>query len=134
MIAVDTNVIARAFFNDDEKQSPLAQKKIKGSIKKYGGIFISSYSLIELVWLMKVKKKEKKEIVDFLKFLLETKDIFIGKDEIVRKSLVFYEKGSADFSDFMIFFEAQEEQKIDLIATFDKKFSKNLGDHSIFLS
>ncbi len=126
MIAIDTNIIARAILNDDEIQSPLAKDKIRELINA-DGLFIASYSLIELVWIMNVKKKSKVEIIKILKNLLETKGVFIGKDESVRRALHLFEKGKADFCDYLIFCEAQEE-KIDTLITFDKNFAKDMGN------
>ncbi len=125
MITIDTNVLARSILNDDEKQSPLSKAKIKELINNEG-VFISSYSIIELVWIMRMKKKSKPDIILTLKKLLETKGIFIGNDGLVRRALSLFEKGKADFCDFMIFCESQAEN-IDTVVTFDKDFSKDMG-------
>ena len=82
MIGIDTNVLARSILNDDEEQSPLAKERIRKLIN-LDGLFIASYTLVELVWIMTIKKKSKKDIVLVLKSLLETKGIFIGRDDCV---------------------------------------------------
>lgn len=123
MIGIDTNVLARSILNDDEEQSPLAKERIRKLIN-LDGLFIASYTLVELVWIMTIKKKSKKDIVLVLKSLLETKGIFIGRDDCVRKAVTLFENGKADFCDYLIYSESQEE-KVKSIITFDKNFAKD---------
>ena len=87
MISLDTNVLARSILNDDEIQSPLAKEKIRKILKREE-IFISSFVVMELVWLMKVKKKSKELITSVLNSLLNTTGITIGSDKTVRLALV----------------------------------------------
>ncbi len=126
MIGIDTNVLARSILNDDEVQSPLAKQKIRELIN-LEGVFISSYTLVELVWIMTIKKKNKKDIILVLKSLLETKGFFIGRENCVRKAVALFESGKADFCDYLIYSEAHEE-KVKKIETFDKNFAKDLED------
>ncbi len=58
MISVDTNVLARAVLNDDAIQSPIAREHFRKILKK-DEIFVSSFAILELAWLMKVKKNQK---------------------------------------------------------------------------
>ena len=125
MIGIDTNVLSRSILNDDEEQSPLAKEKMRELINS-DGLFIASYSLVELVWIMTIKKKNKKDIVLVLKSLLQTKGIFIGRENCVRKAVTLFESGKADFCDYLICNESQEE-KVKGIVTFDKNFAKDVG-------
>ena len=125
MIAIDTNILARSILNDDEIQSEIARNKIKTFLKA-DGVFISSYSVLELVWIMTVKKKTKFEIVKTIETLLQTNGIYIGNDDCIRKAIGFYKKGKADFCDYLIYFESIDSKSEELM-TFDKKFAKDFN-------
>lgn len=123
MIAIDTNVLARAILNDDEDQSEIARNKIKKFLSEHG-IFVSSFTVLELVWIMTVKKKTKDEIIKTLETLLQTDGIYIGNDSCIRKATDFYKNGKADFCDYLIYCESLDS-KAESLVTFDKTFVKS---------
>lgn len=125
MIAIDTNVLSRSILNDDAVQSPIAKEKIRKLIHS-NGLFIASYSLVELVWIMTIKKKNKSDIVHTLKSLMQTKGISIGREDCVRRAIHLFENGKADFCDYLIYSESYEE-KVKGIATFDRNFARDIG-------
>ncbi len=118
MISVDTNILVRAFLGDDEIQSSKAQKfiEIASSKKK---LFISSYALLEFVWVLKVKKFTREEIYDAIINLIDAEGITIGQREVVLDAAEKYIKGKADFGDYMIMSEG-EKRGAHEIKTFDK--------------
>ena len=54
MISVDTNILARVISEDDEKQSKISKKFLLEHAQK-GDLYISSYVVLELAWLLKSK-------------------------------------------------------------------------------
>ena len=54
MIALDTNVLARAFLQDDSVQSPDAVRVIQ-ELADQEGVFVASSVLLELVWVLRKK-------------------------------------------------------------------------------
>ena len=125
MIAIDTNVLARSILNDDEVQSKLAKEKIRSFLEK-GGVFVPSVCVLELVWIMNVKKKTKENIIKTLEYLLQTDGFYLGNDGCVRKAVALYKSGKADFGDYLIYSEAIEANA-ELLSTFDKKFAESFA-------
>ena len=117
MINIDTNILVRIYLADDEKQYEAA-KSIFASNKTF---FISSYTLLEFVWVLRTKKYSRLEIYNAVIELVALNNIVVGKKDLIINSLVRYKKGKADFSDYMIL-----EDGLDCGATELKTFDKKL--------
>lgn len=124
MISFDTNVLVRAFLDDDREQSTAAQKFLKESSDQ-GKVFISSYALLEFAWVLKVKKFTRKEIVEAILTLVDSPGVTIGQKDVLLEALDSYVKGKADFGDHMILAESRKNG-VHEINTFDQKFLKDL--------
>lgn len=124
MISADTNVLVRAFLEDDEKQSKIAQKFLKEASTE-GNLFISSYALLEFAWVLKVKKFTRTEIVEAILALVDSPGVHIGQRDVLLEALDTYVKGKADLGDHMILAESKKNG-VHKIKTFDQKFSKDL--------
>ena len=98
MINIDTNILVRVFVNDNKEQYEQAKKIFKHDCD----FFISSYTLLEFVWVLRSKKYTRMEIYNCLSELVELKHIVIGQKDLVINSLNRYKKGKADFADYMI--------------------------------
>lgn len=122
MIGIDTNILVRAYLEDDDLQSKEAQEFLKNEANKRG-IFISSYAILEFVWVLKVKKFNRKSIYDAVIILCDSSGITIGNREVVLSALDKYKKGGADFGDYMIVAEG-EQNNTQKIKTFDKTLEK----------
>ena len=123
MIGADTNILIRAVLDDHPAESTFA----KGFLKKMAGgkkLFISSYAILEMVWVLKVKKRTRKEIYDALLDLLDSAGVVIGQREVVISALEIYIKGKADFGDYLILAEGGLYDAPKL-ASFDKIFCKD---------
>ncbi len=118
MISVDTNVLIRAFLADDPKQTPVAQMLLEkcANGKK---LFISSYALLEMVWVLKVKKYSRSEICEALLDLLDSPGIVIGQRAVITTAVESFIKGKADFGDYMIMAEGNANG-CHKFATFDQ--------------
>jgi len=122
MIGADTNILVRAVLEDHPRESLLAQQFLKQATENRE-LFISSYALLEMVWVLKVKGYARKEIYESVLDLLDSPGIVIGQREAVVAALEKYIKGKADFGDYLILAEGQLYQARKL-ASFDKVFCK----------
>ncbi len=118
MIGLDTNVLARACLDDDPIQSDIAKKMIS-TLASQRGLFISSYALLELVWVLKVKGVTRHKISAALLTLLDSPGIEVAERMTVVKALRSYERGNADFGDYLILAEG-ERHHCRQLATFDR--------------
>ena len=122
MINIDTNILVRVFLADDKEQYEEAKKIFNQNNKFY----ISSYVLLEFVWVLKTKKYTRLEIYNCLNELIELNNIVIGQKDLIINSLNRYKNGKADFSDYMIFEDGLYNDAKEL-KTFDKKLFEELG-------
>jgi predicted nucleic-acid-binding protein len=123
MIGLDTNILVRLYLADDVKQYEKAKVLLSSTDKSF---FISSYVLLELVWVLKTRKYTRAEIYDAVSVLIDSNNISIGRKEIVIRSLDRYLNGKADFGDYMILEEGKTYNSIKF-ETFDKMILKELG-------
>jgi predicted nucleic-acid-binding protein len=103
MIGVDTNVLVRYIVQDDIEQSKDATRFIEKRISSSNPGFINQIVLCELVWVLKrAYRYEKTIIFNVLKKILQTKEFVVDNADIVWIALGEYQKGEADFSDYLI--------------------------------
>ncbi len=122
MIGADTNVLVRAVLEDYPEESRLAQQFLKQT-SSHKKLFVSSYAILEMAWVLKVKKHTRQAIYESILDLLESPGIVVGQREIIIAALERYIKGKADFGDYLILAEGEHYQAPKL-ATFDKAFCK----------
>jgi len=122
MIGIDTNVLVRAFLEDEATQAHLAQIFMENTAKS-GNLFISSYALLEFVWVLKVKKFSREEIYNAVITLTDSQGITIGQRDVILTAIEKFYKGKADFGDYMILAEG-EKNGAQLLKTFDQTFAE----------
>jgi predicted nucleic-acid-binding protein len=122
MISADTNILVRAVLDDDPNESLFAKRFLKKSANEKK-LFLSSYALLEMVWVLKVKKRTRKEIYESLLDLLDSPGIVIGQREVVVAAVEKYMKGKADFGDYLILAEGEACQ-VHKLSSFDKILGK----------
>ncbi|WP_075553236.1 PIN domain-containing protein [Candidatus Paracaedibacter symbiosus] len=122
MIGIDTNILVRAFLEDDINQAHLAQVFMEMASQD-GGLFISSYALLEFAWVLKVKKFSRKEIYQALITLTDSPGITIGQRDVILAAAEKFYKGKADFGDYMILAEG-EKYGGQLLKSFDQTFAE----------
>ena len=84
MINIDTNIIVRLFLADDENQ----YKKAKDIFNQNCNFFISSFVLLEFVWVLKTKKYSRKEVYNAVSTLVELNNITGGNSQLFIHRLV----------------------------------------------
>lgn len=129
MISADTNILARAFLEDDPVQSKEAQEFLEKAAKA-GELFISSYAILEFVWVLKVKKFSREDIYSAVITLCDSTGITIGSRQVVLLALEKYKIGKADFGDYMIIAEGEDNKTLK-IKTFDIILREELKTFSL---
>ena len=124
MIGTDTNILVRAYLEDDKEQAEEAKEFLLKTTKEKS-LFISSYAILEFAWVLKTKNYSRKEIYEAIIMLMDSIGVIIGQGDVVLTALEKYIKGKADFGDYMILAEG-EKNKIYKLKTFDKAVQKEL--------
>ena len=122
MISIDTNVLVRSLIDDDDHQDKLAQDFFKKACLTEG-LFISSFVILETVWVLKTKKVQRSLIVELIEALLNTPQILISNQTLISAALSMYKSGRADFCDYLLLNDSLKHHVREL-KTFDQKFAK----------
>ncbi len=122
---VDTNLLTRVVLEDDESQAKEARDFLAKYAKKRQ-IFVSSYVILEFAWVLRTRGRSKQEIYDAITTIVDSSNMVIGQRSVVVKALAKYKSGKADFADYMIIAEG-EENGVYKIKTFDKKLHREFG-------
>jgi predicted nucleic-acid-binding protein len=102
MIGLDTNIVVRYLVHDDPAQTAKAVK-LMGSLSQELPGFLSLTVIAELVWVLKISYRFKKEEIEqLLETLLQSKELVIERAEVVWQALRQFSAGSADFADCLI--------------------------------
>lgn len=102
MIGLDTNVVVRYLTHDDAAQTAAAVRVIESLSQDSPG-FLSLIVVAELVWVLEVSYRFKKnEIEHVLETLLRSKELVIERAEIVWQALRKFSAGHSDFADCLI--------------------------------
>ena len=102
MVGLDTNVVVRYLTHDDPAQAAAAVK-VMDSLSSDSPGFLSLIVIVELVWVLEVSYRFKKnEIEQVLETLLRSKELVIERAEIVWQALRRFTASRADFADCLI--------------------------------
>lgn len=123
MIGCDTNVLIRALLEDNPGEAKIARQFLEKTSNEKK-LFISSYAILEMTWVLKVKKRTRQEIYESIMDLLDSPGIVLGQREAIVSALELYVKGKADFGDYLILAEG-ECHHAPKMASFDKEFCKD---------
>jgi predicted nucleic-acid-binding protein len=101
--AVDTNILARYFRDDDPLQSRRAAHFIQQAVRRNEPLYLNHVVLSELVWVLTaVYEHRKDEIVNMLEAVLLTGQFEIEDKHSVESALEDYKNSKADFPDCLI--------------------------------
>jgi predicted nucleic-acid-binding protein len=102
MIGLDTNIVVRYLTHDDAAQT-VAAVRVMDSLSSDSPGFLSLIVIVELVWVLEVSYRFKKnEIEQVLETLLRSKELVIERAEIVSQALWRFRASRADFADCLI--------------------------------
>lgn len=124
MIAIDTNILVRMFVDDAENQQQI--QWVSDLVRQQEAIYLSQIVQVEAVWIFEtVYELTKSEIVTILRVIANHPAIILEKPDQFVQALTLYESNPADFSDYVIFANAESTNCV--LWTFDKKLSKTQG-------
>lgn len=127
--ALDTNVLVRYIVQDDKAQAKKAAQIIE-ALQPETPAFISCIVICELNWVLQSAYKiSKEERIAALQGIMATSVFAIERMEACLKALRLYEKGSGDYSDYLIQQIARQEG-YPTVLTFDKNAQKSDGFQS----
>jgi predicted nucleic-acid-binding protein len=102
MIGLDTNIVVRYLTHDDPAQT-ITAVRVMDSLSAESPGFLSLIVVAELVWVLEVSYRFKKnEIEQVLRALLQSKELVIERAEIVSQALRKFSASRADFVDCLI--------------------------------
>jgi len=120
MIGLDTNILIRYLTHDDPEQTAAAVKLIDALSSESPG-FLSLIVIVELVWVLEVSYRcKKEEIEQLLESLLRSKELVIEQAEVVWQALRKFSAGGADFADCLIE-RSGHAAECEYTLTFDRK-------------
>ena len=126
MIGLDTNILLRYFVKDDPVQTPLAVRTMYSLSPQEPG-WISLLVLAELTWtLRRVFRLNRRAIAGIIAKLLNSQDVIVEQEEIVRQGLHLYSTTKADFADCIIAVSARSAG-CTTVATLDEIAARDLG-------
>jgi predicted nucleic-acid-binding protein len=128
MYALDTNVLVRYIVQDDDATEQV--QKATQAIERLvidDPAFISCIVLCEMNWVLRTAYKISKEgRIAALRKILSVAAFHIERLECCTKALKRYEKGKADFSDYLIQ-EIARQEGYDTVLTFDTEAQQDTG-------
>ena len=126
MIGLDTNVLVRYIMQDDARQSPKATRLIESLTSEQPG-FVPLVATVELVWVLSSSYGlNRAQVVEALDLLLRSKEIVVGRADLVLQAQRRFANGGADFADCLIERIAQA-QGCRATMTFDAGAAKAAG-------
>lgn len=124
MILLDTNIILRFVLNDDNILSPKAKSLISKIGKEKTRIYVSMLAISEVIFtLERSYKLPKLDVAQNLILFLQTPNIVVEQEELLRKTLVYYVNKNISFID-SYHVALMEKKKLKRIYSFDWDFDK----------
>lgn len=126
MIGLDTNVLVRYLAQDDARQSAQATRLMESLTPQRLG-FISTVSLVELVWVLEsCYDADHATLTATLDRLLRTRSLALENPQAVASALRLYAAGHQDFADCLISCVAKAAG-CDQVYSFDKLAIRRAG-------
>lgn len=121
MIGLDTNVLIRYIVCDDQKQAQKATELIETMCMPDSPGFICLVVLCEICWVLSRGYRYDRTVVcGVLRNILTAVELNVEESETVWRALRAYEKGGADFADYLLA-EHNRENHAAPTYTFDRK-------------
>lgn len=123
MIGLDTNVVIRYLMLDEPQQSALATAFIEQHLSTENPGYISLIVLVEIAWVLRsCYGIDREKISRTFRALLETRQLWIERADLVVRASRRYSDNAADFSDALIV-ELARDQGCSETVSFDRKAS-----------
>ena len=123
MIGLDTNVLVRHIVRDNKEEARAASRLIESRCSSADPWVVSLVVLCELVWVLdRGYGYDRNTIAGVLRRLLSVEDLRVERSELGWLALNLYEKGKADFADYVIGL-SHRDQGAEVTCTFDRRTS-----------
>ncbi len=127
MFAADTNVVVRVLVGDDALQQKRAVARLRKILDGGGTVLIGTVVLAEVAWVLaSAYSYERKQIAEALRGLTRTAPFVVAQRAHVTEAIDAYERGTAEFSDYLILALARADGCSTLL-TFDRRLQKAKG-------
>ncbi len=121
MIGLDTNILVRYIVRDNDAQAAAATKLIESMCTTEAPGFVNTIVLCELCWvLLRGYRYKKDAVMQALRGLLTATELQVEESETAWRALRAFERGKADFSDYLIG-SVNQANKAQTTYTFDSK-------------
>lgn len=128
MMAVDTNVLARALVED--AAAPAQSAAARAALLAAGNVYVPQIVQVELVWMFdNIMGLSKADILLLLDSLNRNPMYRLQSANLFAVALDEYRSGSADFSDYLILAESNAHGST--LLTYDKKLLKAKGTQRV---
>jgi len=123
MKSFDTNVAVRLVVEDDPGQCERAGLAFRRAVAE-GGVFFSATVLVEVAWVLRFAcKQDRAAIAAALRRLVDAPGVVVEHDAVVRRAIVDFEAGAADYSDYFIRESSRVAGALPVL-TFDERFAR----------
>jgi predicted nucleic-acid-binding protein len=123
VLAVDTNVLARAVLGDDARQTAVARRTLAAEAAR-DGVYVPAIVLIELAWVLDGAGLDRATVATTLETLLTTRGVIVEHSDRARDALAHFRAGPAGFADYWIA-AASEAANCKTLVTFDRKLARD---------
>ena len=125
MLALDTNVLVRVLVADDPAQQRAALRRLRAMQERGEPAFVPTVVLAELAWVLaSAYDYERKAIAAALRGVLSTPPLVVAQRGSVAAAIAEYEKGRADFADYLIV-ELARAEGCTKVLTFDRRLLRH---------
>jgi predicted nucleic-acid-binding protein len=125
VLAIDTNVLVRVLVGDDAAQHKAAMARLRRMRRAGEGALVGPVVLAEAGWVLSsVYGYGRAQIVAAIRGVLATPPFVVTQRDAVIAALAAYEKGPADFSDYLVLEQARFEGCTTLL-TFDRRLLRD---------
>ena len=102
MIGLDTNILLRFYLKDDPVQSPKAHQVVNSLSPREQG-WVSLATILELIWVVRKKKRAGRDQISSLLESLLTQDVLVlEQSEVVARAIQRFRTTKADFADCLV--------------------------------
>lgn len=127
MIGFDTHLLARLALADEAGQLEAVRATIAEAEAAEESIFLAVPVLCEFVWTLRSRREiSRPAIVEAMKAILEEKRFVVDRRREVEAALARFEKGGADFADYLIG-EIARAEGARTTMTFDRALRREPG-------
>ena len=123
---IDTSVILRLLIKDDPAKARSCEKLLREGEQRGLILYLLPVAIMETVWVLeKIYKFERRTIREIIEAILNTPQLKIEMETVIRKAIKSYEEKNIKFADAMMGHWGLEKD-LSVIFTYDEKDYKRI--------